>query len=355
MGEEQRIDVALIRYQARARWMAEQRRRITFLDRVEMSVPWWLIIIAATLFALSAPHTAATFAALTPAVGVIAPFFVEFGLLYAAFRRKQLRQRGEKVPEIVWLLEVLLFVTAVVVNGAGAFSAVIAHVGLGELSFGQMLGRFGDLPATSQVALFLVPVAALIVPIGTAVAGEGLAALVLERKQVRDDFEERWNAVAPQRLYTAFFDALIDAEVTVGKANQLAQAYARSAYLSVPAEKDGKGQKDKGQITDGEDSKKTPVDTPEQASGQAKETENGQFSDTPEQAQGTAGTAGRRARNPNAYTDAVRLLSENPDWIHLSVRALEQQTGISKSVWDKAKDEQKIVRSNGHGEGVINE
>lgn len=333
--EDPAINVALVRHQAKARWLAEQRRKIGFLERIEQSVPWWLVIIAATLFALSAPHTASTFAQLTPVLGILAPLLVEFGLLYAAFERKKRKQRREPVPQIVWVLEGLLFVTAIIVNGAGAFTAVVINVGLGDLSFGDMLLRFGVLPATSQVALVLVPIAALIIPIGTAVAGEGLAALVFERRQTRDESEEQWAVIAPRVLQIAFFDALLAAGFTPGKARQLAASYAGTVGTKDERdEKDGEGTK--GQVN-GQASlpERTSANTLALPSGQAPQ---------------IAGTS-RRTRNPNALANAQRLLSENPDWVNYPVRTLQDMTGISKTVWDKAKKIELVVRSNGHGTG----
>jgi hypothetical protein len=234
------INVAQVRERTKARWLSKQAQRVSFLDRIERSVPFWLVLIALAVFALSAPHTAATFNQLTPGLGWVAPLFVEFGLLYTAFRRKVLAQQNEKVPGIIWALEGLLFIVAIIVNGAGAFTAVISAVGLDHLSFGAMVEKFGTLPAGSQVALVLVPVAAFIIPIGTVVAGEGLAALVLERRQVEDTSEDRWAAVSSDVLYTAFFDALIAAGCSPAKARHLAAAYAVKPEKTEGAEESGK-------------------------------------------------------------------------------------------------------------------
>lgn len=219
------IDIAAVRREAKARWLSEHKRKIAFLDRVEQSIPWWLVIIAGTLFILSAPHTAETFNRLTPGFGMAAPLFVEFGLLYTAFRRKKLKQRAESIPAFLYGFEVLLFIVAIGVNGAGSFTSVVSSIGLQNLSMADMLTAFGSMPATSQVALFLVPMAALMIPIGTVVAGEGLAALVLERRSQKDDTDERWAETANERLFTAFFDALVNQGITPGKARKMAYAY----------------------------------------------------------------------------------------------------------------------------------
>lgn len=331
MNDEILIDVAKIRERTRQQWLAEQRRKATFLDQIDQSVPWWLVVIAATLFALSAPHTAATFAQITPIMGLLAPLFVEFGLLYTAFSRKKLRQQGEKIPGLIWVTEILLFITAIIVNGAGAFVSVVTAVGLGEMSFADMIEAFGEMPATSQVALILVPIAAFIIPIGTMVAGEGLATLVLERKRAKDDQDEQWIAASPRWLYTAFFDALIAAGYQPGKARQLAAAYA-TQKTEKTKDMDASKEDERPQ----KDTKGQPADSNSPSEGQPMRTTE----DSPD--------SEKRTRNPNALADALRLLNENPDWHGLSLRVLEGQTGISKSVWDKAKKTAVLVRSNGH-------
>src|SRR5260221_9422710 len=92
-------------------------------------------LVALVLYGLSAPHTASVFEKLTPGWGWIAPIGVEFGLLYAAFRRRLARHTGEAVSWTLWALEILLFITAMLVNGAGAFSSVVNAVQLDNFSF----------------------------------------------------------------------------------------------------------------------------------------------------------------------------------------------------------------------------
>lgn len=202
-------DVSVVRAQARMLWEQKERRAIGIQERIGQSVPWWLVIIAAVFFLLSAPHTASTFDRLTPGWGWVAPVGVEFGLLYAAFRRKQARASGERVPRTLGALELLLFFTAILVNGAGAFISVIESSGLAGLSGGRLMAEFGGLPATSQVALFLVAPAAFIIPVGAGVAGEGLASLLLERRRTGDLITTRWRLVAAEIEFYALRDAAL--------------------------------------------------------------------------------------------------------------------------------------------------
>lgn len=299
------IDIEGIRAAAKQRWLADNRKPFNLLDIVERSVPFWLVIIAAVLFGLSAPHTAAIFDKLTPGWGLLAPMGVEFGLLYTAFRRKRAKQTSDRVPRAIWALETLLFITAIVVNGSGSFIAVVSGVNLGAMPFGDIVASFGTFAAITQVALLLVPLAAFIIPIGTGVAGEGLAALVFERDTSRDDRAERWQTAQFAELYKAFFQAYVQAGVKPADAKrqafQLASGFVQREQPSGAAPGVGAG---------GSVSAVTGDDKPV--------------------------TQRERAR---------RLLDENPGWHGLTLRELEERTGIDHNTWSIAKARHS---SNGH-------
>lgn len=123
-------DIQNIYRQERRRWMHEEAPRRSVRDAITGSVPYWIVLVALVLYGLSAPHTASVFEKLTPGWGWIAPIGVEFGLLYAAFRRRLAKAAQEKLPWTLWALETLLFVTAMLVNGAGSFTSVIASTQL---------------------------------------------------------------------------------------------------------------------------------------------------------------------------------------------------------------------------------
>jgi hypothetical protein len=91
------------------------------------------------------------------------------------------------------------------VNGAGSFTSVVAATQLDNLSFAAIVEGFGHLPATSQAALIMAALAAFIIPIGALVAGEGLAALALERRSASDYKEDRWQEVEFTVIYRAVF------------------------------------------------------------------------------------------------------------------------------------------------------
>ncbi|MEO8612997.1 MAG: hypothetical protein ABI690_34205, partial [Chloroflexota bacterium] len=124
------IDLEKLYRQEQRRWLREEAPRRSFRDLLTGSVPYWIVVVALVLYGLSAPHTAGVFDKLTPGWGFIAPIGVEFGLLYAAFRRRLANSQKEPLPWTLWALEILLFLTAMLVNGAGAFSSVVAAVKL---------------------------------------------------------------------------------------------------------------------------------------------------------------------------------------------------------------------------------
>jgi hypothetical protein len=199
------FDIETVYRQERQRWLREEAPRKSIRDYIAASVPYWIVLVAVVLYGLSAPHTAGVFDKLTPGWGWIAPIGVEFGLLYSAFRRRLAKANRETLPWTLWALEILLFVTAMLVNGAGAFTSVVTATQIDNLSFAAIVERFGNLPATSQAALIMALLAAFIIPIGALVAGEGLAALVLERRSGNDFREEKWQDVEFTLIYRAVF------------------------------------------------------------------------------------------------------------------------------------------------------
>jgi hypothetical protein len=155
---------------------------------------------------------------------------VYFGLLYAAFRRRLALHTQERVPWTLWALEILLFVTAMLVNGTGAFASVVTATQLNALSFAAIVEGFGDLPAISQAALIMAGLAAFIIPIGALVAGEGLAALALERRGSHDFREQRWREIEFTHLYRAVFVRYLHSGLADKEAKQRALAEVRG-YL----------------------------------------------------------------------------------------------------------------------------
>lgn len=211
-------NVTEVRRGAREDWEKQFRRQLTIQELIQESVPWWLVIVAAVFFGLSVPHTIAIFDKITPDVGKIAPLGLEFGLLYAAFQYR----RGERSAFLL-ILEVLLFATSIIVNGAGSLKAVVESTeDIQGLSTAELIRQIGDLPATSQVALVLVPIAAIIIPIGTVVAGSGLAALALEFRAHGNLMAAQWEQEQQDVEFMALRDAAINMGHTPYRANKWA-------------------------------------------------------------------------------------------------------------------------------------
>lgn len=217
-----------VRQQARIEWERREGRRLGVQERIGQSVPWWLVAIAGAFFALSAPHTSHIFDRLTPGWGWVAPIAVELSLLYAAFRRRQIAQSEEAMPSGLRWLEIFAFIVSILVNGAGSFTAVVAgSADTSTLSIAQLAARFGALPAQSQIALMLAPLSAFIIPVGTWVAGEGVAALILERRQTGNVIDQMWTRVRVEIEFAALRDAAVNSGISPGQASKWAAQLVR--------------------------------------------------------------------------------------------------------------------------------
>lgn len=208
--------------QERERWLREEAPRKSVRSMIVESVPYWIILVALVLFGLSAPHTKGIFDKLTPGWGWIAPIGIEFGLLYCAFQRRLAKAKQQAVAWTMWTLEILLFVTAMLVNGTGAFVSVVSATDIDSLSFSAIGDEFGNLPATSQAALIMAGLSAFIIPIGTLVAGEGLAALAFEERDTTDHREHQWQQVEFMVTYRAVFVRYLEQGLSEREARQRA-------------------------------------------------------------------------------------------------------------------------------------
>jgi hypothetical protein len=254
------LDVETIYRTERKRWLKEEAPRKSIRDRITESVPYWIIVVAFVLYGLSAPHTASVFDKLSPGWGWIAPIGVEFGLLYASFRRRLSKAEHTALHWTLYALEILLFVTAMLVNGAGSFTSVVSVTRLQDLSFAAIIEGFGTLPATSQAALLMALLSAFIIPIGALVAGDGLAALTLEQQLREDVREQRWQEVEFTLVYRAVFVRYMQSGLVEREARQRAYAEVKGylgkgnqapvRLLSAGSEQSGQ---QNGQRTNGQD------------------------------------------------------------------------------------------------------
>lgn len=198
------IDIEAVISRRKQQWAEETKKQLTIQERIASSVPWWLIIIGAGLFALSAAHTAGVFSELSP-VGYAGPFVVEFALLWAAFARVT----NTKISGALQWLERLAFIMAVVANAIGAISRVTEIAGIDKLSWAVLWEKFGTIPVKSQADIIFVPIFALFIPIGTWVVGEGLASLVIKSRQMGGALEERWRVVEREQIRQALYIELV--------------------------------------------------------------------------------------------------------------------------------------------------
>lgn len=305
MQDQYTVDVERIASQRKAQWMkAARAKRFDLMRAIDHSVPYWLIIIALVMFVLSAPHTASVFDQLTPGWGWSAPLGVEFGLLYAAFRRKRARIKREKTPASLWLLEGLLFITAVVVNGAGSLQAAVSASKISAMSLVSIVEQFGAMSVTVQIGLILVPLAAFIIPIGTGVTGEGLASLILEWRAADDGLEDTWREVIKTELYQALFAELTRRGVSAvdarREASALSAGYVGGRVADVSPRLSGPVRADTSQVSAlvvSEPVRTAPADVPDKR------------------------------------TLVVQWLSDHPDEaLSISVRKLAEAVGVSKTL-----------------------
>lgn len=218
MNETVSLNIEAIHQSAREKWFAAKTKRkswreIDLRQFIEISVPNMIILVALALFLLSAPHTSKMFDMITPHFGFAGVLLCEFGLLYIAFRRKVERKSNGSLPHVIRGLEVLLFITSILVNGAGALIAVTSSTGIDSLSADTIIKGAGSMPIVVQVGLLLVPLAALIIPIGTVVAGEGLAAHVLEGKHLSAELVAEWANVEQLEVYRTAYSYLLSKDV----------------------------------------------------------------------------------------------------------------------------------------------
>lgn len=215
-------------------FLKEAKKQASIQEKVALSVPWWLIIIAAGLFALSAGHTVGVFLQLS-SLGYAGPFVVEFALLWAAFARVSGQRDNTQVSLALRGLEVLAFIMAIFVNGIGAAERVASLVGIGQFSFTALAAQFGSLPFTTQAIVFLVPLFALFIPIGTWVAGEGLAGLFLKQRQTGTLLDQKWRENEPLEVYRVLYQAFVQNNMKPAQARRQAQSIARGLSAGAAA------------------------------------------------------------------------------------------------------------------------
>lgn len=294
-------DVAEVRLQARKQWEDSQHHATKYELVISIAIPVGLLVISAVFFALSAQHTVDVFKLLVTSENVAGatPIGVELGLMYTAFVLAEAGTQKQMVSKAIKSLRWLLFAIMIIANGTGALFTVVKAEDISKLSIGQIVNQFGGLPATSQVALLLALLAALAIPIVAVASGEGFFNHLADIRKNRKSIEQRWIEVKAGVEYEALRDAAVNSGLTPKAAARWASdiAHARQSANLIPT---ATGQ--------------TSSDTLGQPQTQRKK--------------------------------AVEMLRENPGLSGLSLRVLEDKTGVPKSAWEYAKKEVEYPHNN---------
>lgn len=301
------IDIESIANRRKRQWMIESAKHRSIQERVALTVPWWLIIIAAGLFALSASHTAGVFFQLS-SVGYAGPFVVEFALLWAAFGRVTSSRRTSSAMRV---LEVLAFIMALLANGIGSVARVASMAGIDQLSTSAIFAAYGKLPVTTQAYILFVPLFALFIPVGTWVAGEGLASLVMIQRREGSEMEKRWAEVQVPQLAQALYAELVK-NVEFGIAKRLSMSMSLGYYnvvrqpirLDSPASAEIKAIPDVSTVS--------AMETPKSVRTKSRTTKTA--------------SSGDMRKAVHDYLDG------HPEASTMSVRQLASMTGVSKSL-----------------------
>ena len=240
--EHNEVNIETIYHEVKQKWLQEEAPRKPLRHHIADSVPYWIIIVALVFFALSAQHTIAIFNGIAPGAGYAAPIGIEFGLLFASTARQLSKSHKGRMTWQLGVLEVLLFLVAMLVNGAGSVVSAVESRGLETLSAAAIIEQFGTMPVTTQALLIVAVAASLFIPLGATVAGQEVARLMLERERGTDDFaESKWREVEREFLYrsvyTKFYGVTGDAKRAKREAKSAVSGFlaARSSRSSAPS------------------------------------------------------------------------------------------------------------------------
>lgn len=316
------IDIETIIARRKQVWIKNARKTISIQERIATSVPWWLIIVSAGLFALSASHTAGVFSQLSD-VGYAGPFVVEFALLWAAFARVNAKQDNLKISWMLRLLEILVFFMAVCANTIGATARITALSGIDSFSLGKIMTQFGALPIIVQAEILFVIPFGVFIPIGTWVMGEGLAQLFLMQRRSGGLLEEKWSVVEREELRRAFVAEFIgrgmSAQNARREAEKMSSALVGGQMRTIQS----------GEVPVILDAPKVSAAAVPTSVHSLSRTNNGQL---------TTGSADARLR-------VHSFIKDNPEAMDMSVRELGKAVGVSKSLAASVLAEYKNVES----------
>jgi hypothetical protein len=236
------LDISAIEQVARADWQRSVSKRRRLEHTLIRLLPWGLVVMVVIFYGLSAPHTAHLLSMITPTfVGqYLAPIGWELGVLIVAALREA-GWRNWLTSTIMWTLLLL----SIVINIAGGFIAVVTaatDIQLAQDTALQLLARFGDLPATYQVVLLLVPFVGGVIPIIAKLAGEGVVKLALGSIRLeRESDDELWARESAKVMHGALLQAALKAGAGVKTAGNFATGVVEQMYRLAPVQTDARG------------------------------------------------------------------------------------------------------------------
>lgn len=220
------VNIAEVYKAERERYLREQAPKRNLSEWFGLFTPWAICLVFVAFYAQSAQHTSFVLDQLAPGIGWAGPIGVEAGLIYLAFRQRQL---GKDQPMRETILRFLLFAVAVLTNFAGALYDVTHQAVLQNLSTSDILAKFAALSAPTQAALVMVVIMAFIVPIVCEVAGHGIADLVFaERREAYK--ENHWKKVEVKLVFQAVYNYYVQSGMAAHDAQAVAGQQVRGYF-----------------------------------------------------------------------------------------------------------------------------
>ncbi len=223
------LNIDTIIEDARQEWQKRENKRRSLEKWLVRLIPIGLIIMAVVFYLLSAPHTAGIVNIITPEYGKLAPIAWELGIVIVS----ALIEAGWRKTMVFALLWTLVLMS-VFINIAGAFIAVIesgSSAALSSDTFLQLLERYGGLPATYQVVLFLVVPIGAVIPLMAKAVGEILIKLAMGRVKLETESDEmRWIKERTRVVYGALFNAALKAGAGTATAGNWANAVTKQIF-----------------------------------------------------------------------------------------------------------------------------
>lgn len=226
----EQIDVIKIADQAYTDWQGKQRRRRSVEQWVIKLLAPGLVLMTLIFYMLSAPHTAEIMGMITPGLaGVMSPLGWELGVLIVAI----LRERGWRGWMTTLILAILMGMS-ITINVMGGFASIIAtgsDADLKKLTLLELFGRYGQLSAFYQMALFIVIPIGIAIPVIGKFAGEAFIKLTTGRIRLELATDEsRWLSERPAAVYSALFQEAIRLGAGAATAGGWAQAVIKQLY-----------------------------------------------------------------------------------------------------------------------------